>query len=74
MAQQEFDLDLHRCWMIGHTTLDMLAAQRAEVGTILVRTGEGGKDGLYNIDPHFVENDLHEAVARINQFEHALRC
>ncbi len=74
MAQQEFDLDLHRCWMIGHTTLDMLAAQRAEVGTILVRTGEGGKDGLYNVDPHFVENDLFEAIARINQFEHALRC
>ena len=38
MAQQEFDLNLHRCWMIGHTTLDVLAAQRAEVGTILVRT------------------------------------
>ena len=74
MAQQEFDLDLHRCWMIGHTTLDMLAAQRAEVGTILVRTGEGGKDGLYNVDPHFVENDLFEAIARINPFEHALRC
>ena len=73
MAQQEFDLDLHRCWMIGHTTADILAGQRAEVGTILVRTGEGGRDGSYVVEPHFVEDDLWSAVARINSFEHALR-
>lgn len=73
MAQQEFDLNLHRCWMVGHTTADMLAAQRADVGTILVRTGNGGTDGLYVVDPHFIEDDLWHAVARINQFEHALR-
>lgn len=73
MAQQEFDLNLHRCWMIGHTTLDVLAAQRAEVGTILVRTGQGGNDGQYGVEANFVENDLYEAVSRVNQFEHALR-
>jgi phosphoglycolate phosphatase-like HAD superfamily hydrolase len=73
MAQQEFDLDLHRCWMIGHTTADILAGQRAEVGTILVRTGEAGRDGGYVVEPHFVEDDLWSAVARINSFEHALR-
>lgn len=73
MAQQEFDLNLKRCWMIGHTTADILAAQRAEVGTILLRTGVGGTDGDYLVDPHFVEDDLWHAVARINQFEHAMR-
>ena len=73
MAQQEFDLNLHRCWMIGHTTLDVLAAQRAEVGTILVRTGQGGQDAQYPVESHFVEDDLWEAISRINQFEHALR-
>jgi D-glycero-D-manno-heptose 1,7-bisphosphate phosphatase len=73
MAQQEFDLDLNRCWMIGHTSFDILAAQRAEVGTILVRTGVGGRDGEFQVEPHFVEDDLWSAVARINQFEHALR-
>ena len=54
MAQQEFDLDLQRSWMVGHTTADVLAGQRAEVGTILVRTGEGGRDGQFVVDPHFV--------------------
>lgn len=73
MAQQEFDLNLHRCWMIGHTTADILAAQRAEVGNILVRTGAGGDDDDYIVEPHFIEDDLWHAVARINQFEHALR-
>lgn len=73
MAQQEFDLNLHRCWMIGHTTTDVLAAQRADVGSILVRTGEGGRDEEFTVDPHFVEDDLWNAVLRINQFEHALR-
>jgi len=73
MAQQEFDLNLARSWMIGHTTADILAAQRAEVGSILVRTGRGGLDGGYTIEPHFIEDDLWNAVARINQFEHALR-
>jgi D-glycero-D-manno-heptose 1,7-bisphosphate phosphatase len=73
MAQQEFDLNLHRCWMVGHTTTDILAAQRAEVGSILVRTGAGGTDGEFTVDPNFVEDDLWDAVLRINQFEHALR-
>lgn len=73
MAQQEFDLNLQRCWMIGHTTADILAGQRAELGTILVRTGKGGQDGEFQVEPHFVEDDLWNAVARVNQFEFSLR-
>jgi histidinol-phosphate phosphatase family protein len=73
MAQQEFDLNLERCWMIGHTTLDMLAASRANLGTILVRTGEAGRDGAFHVEPHFVEDDIWAAVQRINAFEQALR-
>jgi len=73
MAQQEFDLDLQRSWMIGHTTSDILAGQRAELGTILVRTGQAGRDGEFQVDPHFVEDDLWHAVARVNQFEYSLR-
>jgi D-glycero-D-manno-heptose 1,7-bisphosphate phosphatase len=73
MAQQEFDLNLHRCWMIGHTTTDILAGSRGGLGTILVETGEAGRDGAFHIDPHFVERDLCAAVARIAQFENALK-
>ncbi|GAB4138109.1 MAG: hypothetical protein Fur0037_03580 [Planctomycetota bacterium] len=70
MAQQEFDLNLARCWMIGSTTADILAAQRAGVGTILV--GDGA-DREYVVEAHFQEANLWDAVLRINRFEHALR-
>jgi len=65
MAQQEYDLNLRRCWMIGHRTRDILAAQRAGVPDILVRTGEGGRDGEYQVEATFNEADLGGAVARI---------
>ena len=74
MAQQEFELRLGRCWMIGHSTVDILAASRADLGTILVKTGKGGADQAFLVDPHFIEADLVAAVRRINSFEHALRC
>ncbi len=74
MAQQEFELNLARCWKIGHTTTDILSGSRGGLGTILVQTGEAGQDGAFHVDPHFVEPDLGHAVARINSFERALRC
>ena len=73
MAQQEFDLNLQRCWMIGHTTADVLAGQRAELGTILVRTGKAGQDGEFDVEPHFVEDDFYNAIVRVNQFEYSLK-
>ncbi len=71
MAQQEFDLNLSRCWMIGHSTTDILAGSRAGICTILLETGQAGKDGAYLVEPHFQEPDLHGAVSRIAQYEYA---
>lgn len=73
IAQQEFDLNLARCWMIGHTTVDMLAGSRAGLGTVLVQTGAGGDDGAFQVEPHFTEPDIRSAIARINSFEYALK-
>ena len=73
IAQQEFDLNLARCWMVGHTTVDILAGSRAGVGTILVETGEAGRDGAFHVEPHFQEPNVLAAVGRINAFEHAMR-
>ena len=74
MAQQEFDLNLARCWMIGHTTTDVLAGSRGGVGTILVETGKGGRDGSYLVDPHRTVRDIRHAVRFINSYEMSLRC
>jgi histidinol-phosphate phosphatase family protein len=71
MAQQEFDLNLNRCWMIGHHSTDILAASRADMGTILVETGDGGKDGTFHVEPHFRCSDITEAVNTIRHYESA---
>jgi D-glycero-D-manno-heptose 1,7-bisphosphate phosphatase len=73
MAQQEFDLNLARCWAIGHTTTDALAAQRAGMGSCLVRTGLGGRDGSYVVEPHRWAKDVTDAVGQVHDFELALR-
>lgn len=73
MAQQEFDLNLNRCWMIGHRTVDILAASRAGMGSILVQTGEAGRDDAFLVEPHFIEPSIVGAVNRIRSFEAAQR-
>lgn len=74
MAQQEFDLNLARCWMIGHTSIDILAGSRGGVGTILCETGAGGQDGAFQVEPHAQVPDVRYAVRYINSFEMSLRC
>lgn len=72
MAEQEFDLNLRRCWTICQNTADVLAGSRAGLGTILVRTGQAGEDGEFLVQPHFAEKDLAAAVRRIQLFELSL--
>jgi histidinol-phosphate phosphatase family protein len=62
-ASAELNCDRTRSWMIGDTTSDMLAASRAGLGSILVKTGEAGNDGKYPSFPDFVVPDLAHAVA-----------
>ncbi|MFQ5506868.1 MAG: HAD-IIIA family hydrolase [Planctomycetota bacterium] len=72
MAEQEFDLNLKRSWIVGHTTTDMLAGSRAGLGTILVKTGTGGLDAEFIVEPHFVEEDFATAMRRIQHYELSL--
>ena len=61
-AARDLNADLSRSWMIGDTTSDLLAARRAGVRSILVRTGEGGRDGKYAAEPDVVVDDVSAAV------------
>jgi D-glycero-D-manno-heptose 1,7-bisphosphate phosphatase len=72
MAEQEFDLNLRRSWMIGENTVDILAGDRAHVGTILVETGSAGQDREFDVQPHFIERDVRAAIARIHEHELSL--
>lgn len=73
MAQQEFDLNLARSWVVGHTTVDILSGNRAGMGTCLVLTGAGGRDGAFHVEPHRVTKDVTDAVSEILRFELAER-
>lgn len=61
-AAKELNIDLGRSWLIGDRTGDILAARRAGVRSILVKTGFGGADGKYPCAPDHVADDLGEAV------------
>ncbi|MEK7509202.1 MAG: HAD-IIIA family hydrolase [Patescibacteria group bacterium] len=43
-AQKDFKIDMKQSWLIGDTTRDMETGRRAKLKTILVKTGDGGKD------------------------------
>lgn len=61
-AARELNLDLTRSWMVGDTTIDMQCAQNAGVRSILVRTGHGGRDGKFNVQPGSTFDTLADAA------------
>lgn len=61
-AARDLNADLSRSYMVGDTTSDVAAARAAGVRSILMRTGEGGRDGKYAATPDRVADDLAAAV------------
>ena len=61
-AAEKYNIDLSRSWYIGDTTTDIQAGINAGLKTILVQTGEAGKDGKYDVKPNYVSSNLLEAV------------
>lgn len=61
-AKADMGINLPKSWMIGDTTVDMLAAQNAGLSSVLVETGHGGKDGRHIVNPDKVCADLNTAI------------
>lgn len=61
-AQQEFNLDLSKCWMVGDTTTDIKTAENGGMRSVLVLTGEKGEDKKYSCRPNFVAPNLKSAI------------
>lgn len=64
-AAKDFNIDLEKSYMIGDTTLDIKMAENAGIKSILVKTGQGGNDNKYVVNPNMIVNDLEEAVNKI---------
>jgi len=61
-AVQELSIDRRKSWMIGDATSDILAGKTAGLKTILLRTGQGGRDEKYDVQPDFVAKDIGSAI------------
>jgi D,D-heptose 1,7-bisphosphate phosphatase len=68
-AMKDFNINAKKSFMIGDRTGDILAGRRANLKTILVKSGYGGADGQYKVKPDFIAASLREAVKIIKNVE-----
>jgi len=64
-AVSTLNIDLARSWMIGDSTADIAMAKQAGLRSVLVATGEAGRDGKWQAEPTLRASNLSEAVDRI---------
>lgn len=64
-AVRDYHIDLSSSWIVGDTTLDLELGKRTGMRSVLVETGEAGRDGKYDAEPDFRAKNLCEAVKRI---------
>jgi mannose-1-phosphate guanylyltransferase / phosphomannomutase len=68
-AAKKYGIDLKKSFMVGDSTRDTQAGNRAKLKTILVKTGHGGKDvWQFKSKPDFVVKNLSGAVKIIKKF------
>jgi D-glycero-D-manno-heptose 1,7-bisphosphate phosphatase len=61
-ASKEFEIDLKKSIMIGDMTQDILAGKKAGAKTILIKSGYGGEDRKFQIEPDFFAKNTAEAL------------
>jgi phosphoglycolate phosphatase-like HAD superfamily hydrolase len=64
-CQEKYNIDLSESWFVGDTTMDIRTGVNAGIKTVLVLTGEAGKDGKYHDTADIICSDLMDAVNKI---------
>ncbi|GHV34849.1 hypothetical protein FACS18949_11640 [Clostridia bacterium] len=59
---ERHNVDLSKSWIIGDTTRDIQTGINAGMSTILVKTGEAGNDGAFEVTPDFTFDNLLQAI------------
>lgn len=52
-AAEKYNIDLSQSWYVGDTTIDIQTGINAGMKTVLVKTGEAGKDGQYPVQADY---------------------
>ncbi|MFG6357725.1 MAG: HAD-IIIA family hydrolase [Acetatifactor sp.] len=64
-AAEKYNIDLTQSYMIGDSTIDMQTGKNAGLRTILLLTGQAGKDGKYDVTADISADNLMDAVMAI---------
>lgn len=64
-ARALYSIDMKNSWLVGDRTVDLQTARNVELKSVMVRTGFGGKDGLFDDRADIVADDLAAAVDAI---------
>lgn len=64
-AAEKYNIDLFQSWYVGDTTTDIQTGINAGMKTVLVKTGEAGKDGKYPAKVDYEAENLIDAVDTI---------
>lgn len=64
-AAREHYIDLSSSIMIGDSTLDIKMAENAGMQSVLLKTGQKGEDGKYEVSPTLIAEDLNDAINKI---------
>ena len=64
-AAEQYNIDLRESWCIGDTTVDVQTGIHAGTHTVLLHTGEAGRDGKFDVRAEIDAKDLMEAVQKI---------
>lgn len=64
-ATREHNIDLSSSIMIGDSTLDIKMAENAGMQSVLLKTGQKGEDGKYEVSPTLIAEDLNDAINKI---------
>ena len=51
--------------MIGDSTLDIKMAENAGMQSVLLKTGQKGEDGKYDVSSTLIAEDLNDAINKI---------
>ncbi len=62
VCTEKYNIDRAASWMVGDTTMDIQTGKNAGLKTVLVLTGEAGKDKKYDVKPNLICDNLLEAV------------